>query len=245
MNMNLASLHLNIIKNLKTDNFNIYYNIKMKLRNATFNKCKFNNVTFNRLPAISFTEKEEGCQIAYGGVKMPIMKQDPYNAYNHICVGWTKPIGDKIYIYDKDTHALYKKYFNNEVFNVCDVYKNFWNGYEINHVDFVDSDIENTIINDIKFLNGSLDGVIVKNVIFDNIEFDNYIITNTIFDNCQFDDGYFWECRIGKSNRYKNVTGKKMVFQTTKMDRQMLNLFDKKEIKLSLCQDYNGRVIHE
>ena len=41
----------------------------MNLRNTTFTKCKFNHVTFNRLPEISIKEKEEGYQIAYGGLK--------------------------------------------------------------------------------------------------------------------------------------------------------------------------------
>lgn len=237
----------------------------MNLRNATFTKCKFNHVTFNRLPEISIKEKEEGYQIAYGGIKMPIMTQDQHNVYNHICVGWTKPIGDKVYIYDKDTHALYKKYFNNESYNICNVHRNYWSGHEISHVDFVDSCMENTTINEIKFLHGSFDGVIVDNVTFNDVEFDDYIIKNTIFNHCKFnkvtfyknsltgnqfnqcsfDNGYFWECRISKSNQFNHANGKKIVFQLTKMDRNILTLFDKTEVKLSFCQDFSGKLIYE
>lgn len=236
----------------------------MKLRNAKFNRCNFNNVIFNRLPKLN-TGVEEGYKFVRGGIKLPLMTQDPDNVYSHICVDYTKPIGEGVHIYDEKLHQRYKKYFNGQTITNGDVYKNYWSGHEISHVDFESTTISNTIIKDINFMFGSFIDTNVSNVVFDKVEFDSITLDATIFKNyrfnhvtftncglminhfinCTFDDGYFRECVISGMNRFDNIQGKKMVFQNTKMPREMMTLFDKKEVKISMCYDRGGKLIYE
>lgn len=168
----------------------------MRLRNVNIKNFRLNNLKFNLMPEPERNETE-GYVIQRGTLSIPMMGDDPHNAYSSMPTGEYFTIKDtNIAIYDKETHLKYKTYMNDVSESCVDIFKTWWGYYQIYSVDFIDGVIKDTeFYSRTEFYRSTLIDVSIEECVFDNISFVGCEFDNTTFVNCKF-----IHCKFNKSN---------------------------------------------
>lgn len=165
----------------------------INLRNSDFNNCKFLNLKLINNPNPNHDEKE-GYIVTEGRISIPMMTEDPNNAYSSICSGYYKLPKTKISFYDEKLHVSHRKFKSNEHYEEANIFDNTIYSVNFNMSNIIDSEINKTKFDYVKFHDTTIDNISFNETLFSKTNFRDCIVKNSKFVNNRFD--FEFKCTI-------------------------------------------------
>lgn len=92
------------------------------LRNAKFTSSEFYKLEFVKCPEPA-RDMVEGYKKERGLIRLPIIGEDPHNAYNNVLIGHDEGFIGDFSEYDEKLHKEYKLFFTDEKYSTANVYQ--------------------------------------------------------------------------------------------------------------------------